>query len=257
MKKPKMKENEKKQLQKRFIDNANWVLKTHKPKHTAFLDPYQQKIFNNVLYRFPELKSTLWGGYDDSERKIGMIYPHYYTMDGISFPISAVKISGNFNFYRPGHRDVLGALLSLGIKREMLGDILTWENCFFCYMMEEVKDFVELRLTKIGKTSVSVQEIELNQVRVPAKQYKEIFSTVASLRLDSVASSAFGLSRSKTLPYIKGEKVKVNWEVITDPSFEVNPGDILSVTGKGRAKFIKTQGKSRKGRIKIIIHRYI
>ena len=122
---------------------------------------------------------------------------------------------------------------------------------------QEIMEYIGLNLTKVGNTSVEVEEISTNEILQPERPYKERKGTVASLRLDAVASIAFGLSRSKMAPYIKGENVRVNFRTVKDPATPVNEGDIISANRLGRAKVVEVGGKSKKGRTYVKVHRYI
>ena len=82
-------------------------------------------------------------------------------------------------------------------------------------------------------------------------------STVASLRLDAVAGIAFGLSRSKMAPFIKGENIRLNFKVVKDPSASVKEGDVISANRLGRAKVVEVGGQSKKGRTYVKVHKYI
>jgi len=221
-----------------------------------FLTPLEQEMVFDIAKEFQDVKYYFEGGYKEAERKILVAYPDY--IEGRPFvpPIKALRIKVKEEDAFPGHRDFLGSILGLGISRDKVGDVLVKKGEAIVILKEEIIEFVGLNLTKVKNFGVETEEITLKEIVAPEKSYKEVKGTVASLRLDAVASLAFGVSRSKMAPYIKGENVRVNFKVISDPSYEVKEGDIISATRMGRAKIEKIGGESKKGRIYVTIHRF-
>ena len=123
-------------------------------------------------------------------------------------------------------------------------------------IVSDIVEYVGLGLTEVGSSPVSTEEITLGEISKKESEYRKIKGTVASLRLDAVSSIAFGISRSKIAPYIKGENIRLNFRTINNPSTSVEEGDLISATRIGRARLAKVGGKSRKGRIHVEIHRY-
>ena len=98
---------------------------------------------------------------------------------------------------------------------------------------------------------------ELGQLDIPEPEYKDIRTTVPSMRLDCLASSGFRLSRNKVLPLIREGKVYVNWEQIVKPDYIVKEGDLITLRGSGRIKIAKLSGLTKKNRITVLIQKYI
>lgn len=145
----------------------------------------------------------------------------------------------------------------MGINREKLGDILVGKAGADVVVKHEILEYIGLNLLKVGNTSVEVEEISTKELSSPERPYKEMKSTVASLRLDAIAGIAFGLSRSKMAPFIKGENIRLNFKTVKDPSTPVKEGDVISANRLGRAKIAEVGGQSKKGRIFVKVHRYI
>jgi RNA-binding protein YlmH len=240
----------------RMEDAFKGCLKSKRLQYTDFLTLSEQKQFEKLAlkYKSEGVKYLLEGGYPSAERKIAIVYPDFLTFREEELPIVALRVEGKNRF---SHREVLGSILGLGIKREKVGDIIVKESKCDVILKEEMKDFLLLNLTKIGRESVEVHEIELSDVMQPEIKYKDIFSTVASLRVDSVAASGFGISRTKASELIKSGLLQVNWEAVEDPSFHVGEGDVISLRGFGRIKLQEIKGNTKKGRISIHILRYL
>ncbi|HHU75583.1 MAG TPA: hypothetical protein GXZ24_01605 [Firmicutes bacterium] len=226
---------------------------------TTFADPRQQQIARELWQSFSgEIKCSFWGGYADAERvRIG-VAPAELVAEEDRTGVSCAQVTGSFP---PGvltHRDFLGALMGLGIKRETLGDIVySGEGHALVFLLPQLASFLEQNLVRIGRYTAQVEIIDPAGVEtlLPVRQAKEIRGTVASMRVDAVAGLGFGLSRSRIAPLIKGEQIKLNYQVINQPSKSVKAGDHISLTGKGRVEVVDVLGKSRKGRIHLLLHR--
>ncbi len=244
-------------LESKIRDMFMIARKYREARFTNFLDPAEQQLAQAVAGSFPDMKCAFDGGYSEAERKIMMVYPSFMEGERHRAPIGALRVKPKDPHEYPGHRDYLGAVLSLGISRGKVGDILIEKSGADIVIKEEIMEYIGLNLSKVKNTGVTVEEISLKELLEPERPVKEIKSTVASPRLDAVASIAFGISRSKMVPYIKGENLKLNFKVAQDPSVPVKEGDIISATRLGRAKVVEVGGQSRKGRTYVKVHRYI
>ncbi|SHM20821.1 RNA-binding protein YlmH, contains S4-like domain [Caldanaerovirga acetigignens] len=251
-----MKEQDEKITEAKIRDLFSTALKNGEKRASNFLNPAQQKLAEEISRDFPGAGYFFDGGLEEAERKILVVFPEYLREESFSLPVKAVRVTPKDREERPGHRDYLGAVLSLGISRDKVGDIVIHSEGADIVLKEEVAEYVGLNLAKVGKIPVEVEEISLKEVARPERRYKEIKGTVASLRLDAIASLAFGISRSKMAPYIKGENVRVNFRTVKDPSAEVKEGDVISALRLGRAKVVEIGGSSKKGRIYVTLHRF-
>ncbi|MTI47755.1 RNA-binding protein [Sporosalibacterium faouarense] len=238
---------------RKVLDKLEQVIRNHTIEYTDFLDPYQRKLCYSFLNRIHDISYHEEGGYHDAERKSIILFPDYREMRDINNPISAVRVDGKFKFTDLNHRDYLGAIMALGVKREKIGDILIHQDFGQIVLHDEILDYIKYNLESIGKESVEIKEIELCDVIKGDVDYKEISSTVSSLRLDAVISSAYNMSRSSSSSYINKSRVKVNWQPIDQVSFEVNEGDMISIKGFGRMVLHRVKGTTRKGRRKLLI----
>ncbi len=241
----------------RIRDIFTIARKNREKKASNFLDPGQQQMAEMVARSFPGMGFYFNGGYEKAERKILVAYPEDMLDEPFREPLGALRIIPKNSDEHPGHRDYLGAILALGINREKLGDILVGKTSADVVVKQEIMEYIGLNLQKIRNVSVEVEEISLKELLQPERPYKELKSTVASLRLDAIAGIAFGISRSKMAPFIKGENIRLNFKVVKDPATIVKEGDIISANRLGRAKVVEVGGRSKKGRIYVKIHRYI
>lgn len=240
-------DNEKLIKMRRLLDKVQIVLNNHVLETTEFLDPYERKLAQSILNRFDEINYCEYGGYEDAERKIIIIFPHYFAQDNKVEGVSVLRIDGALEL--ADHRDYLGALLNLGITREKVGDILVHEDFGFIIIKEEISDYIQFNFEKIGNRNIKVSSISEDVLIIPEVKFKELKVFLTSLRLDVIISGAYNLSRRESMNIIKAENVKVNWESMDKSGAELEPGDVVSVRRYGRFILHEINGTSKKGRL--------
>ncbi len=238
------------ELSARLFDLDEIADKSGKTMFSGFLSPADAFAIAPLGKRLRGALSFS-AGYDGAERVLAVITPQKCRDDG-ALPITYLKIRVRGD-EEISHRDVMGAILVLGIKRDALGDIVA-EGDIVVAVSDKVADYIMQNLVKIGRASVDIEPC--NAPCPPAPQVEEITATVASLRLDSVVSEGFGISRGDAAEFIKKSAVAVNWQEQCSPSKEVKIGDKISLRGKGKILLYEIGGQSRKGRTFITIHRY-
>lgn len=244
-------------LAARLLDRQAHALDTGRVQVTDFLDPREQNLAALLMQQEPSLRYELEGGYPQAERRRLVMMPQGTTKDETEAGIALLQVKGDFRFEAPAHRDVLGAVMGLGIKREKVGDILIQPDGAQVFVTEELVSLLEMRLTGIGAVSVSTAEIPVEAVATPEERVKELRATVASLRLDSIAAHGFSTSRSQMAREIKSMKVRLNWRPADDPSLEVKAGDVISIRGRGRVVVEAVTGETKKGRIGLLLKRFL
>ena len=240
----------------RAADMARDVLESHKTSTTDFYDPYHTGLVVSALKYTAGVSFRADGGYPGAERQRVVICPDYLDPEDADSGLAYLSISGSFHGSRPGHRDYLGSLLGLGLKREKMGDVLVNDGGANAVVSEEVSPYIIANLFRVGRWEVSVDRIEAKNLKLPEERVKTVNTTVSSLRLDSVAAAGYGVSRSKMADYITSERVNLNWQVKSSPSQAVKEGDIISIRGRGRVEVTAVKGTSRGGRIFVELNRY-
>ena len=241
-------DKEKSFLINRFKELANISFNKDIYTFTDFLNLNEISILKSIENELPPVKMTLSGGNLYAERKIACFNPVdiNYEQD---FPISVIKISPLSRKFtdKLTHRDYLGALLNLGLDRTKIGDIFVLDLDAYIYVIDDLASYIAENLTRVKHTNVKCVLCEKLTIDIKPN-LKEITGNVASVRLDSLISTAFGSSRNSIIPLISGAKVFVNGKLITSNGYELKPADIVSVRGKGRFIFNKILGTSKKGR---------
>ncbi|MBE7041910.1 MAG: RNA-binding protein [Ruminococcaceae bacterium] len=233
--------DEDKILLSRLYDLARGARGGWKPS-VFFLDPGKCR---KIRLWFGDCEPVLWGGYQGAERC--MVSFGEEAADGTWFPVSAVEVTSSVA-WEVSHRDVLGALMNLGIDRSKTGDILVTEHSATVFCESALVDFLLQEIKTIGRYSVKTREIAIDQVKIPEKKFREVTDTVASLRADCVIAAIYSLPRGKAQEAIRSGRVTVNWEELTSLSAELCTGDVISLRGLGRAELDEIGGLSRKGR---------
>lgn len=222
---------------------------------TPFLDPRQLELAEAVMKNRSELSYTVYGGHPRAERNALAIFPA--EQKSVLPPVKAVKVNWTGNTDEISHRDILGAVLGLGLKRDQIGDIAIFEDGGAAVFVEDNKaDFLCSNLLQVGRVTVDCEVIDPEDLPLSKDDGKEINGTVASLRLDSVISLGFGVSRSRVVLLIKGGAVSVNWKPVSSPSTQLNEGDQVSLKGRGRLLIQAVEGETRKGRIRLKLKKY-
>lgn len=244
------------ELAARLIDLADSVAKGRPYAVSEFVSPGAVQIGETIQVHVPSLVLKTFGGYEGAERvKLAFVSSDFEGT--VDFAMTACRVSWDSRYRLLSHRDVLGSLMSLGIGRERFGDIIMVDNGTVILADTTLLQYLKQNFTKIAMVTVTVDEMPLSDIAPKQEKVKEIKTTVASLRLDAIASSGFGISRTKVAEAIKGERVEVNWQPAKGPDQEVGAGDIISLRGKGRMELAEITGTSRKGRIGVLLKRYI
>ncbi|MEK5098169.1 MULTISPECIES: YlmH family RNA-binding protein [Bacillus] len=238
-----------------FIDQVlEWkriVTEQYRMKLTDFLDPREQVIVTSVIGRSDEVKLAFCGGYPEAERKRAVLYPEYIEPDAEDFQLQAWEVAYPEKFASIEHRELLGSLMGIGLKRQKFGDLIFSGETRQFICSEEVADFVFSQLTHVGRVKVSLEKIPLSKIKVPEQDVEIRDDTVSSLRLDALCSSVSRQSRQKAQTLVKNGLVKVNWKVVDDPSYSLAEGDMLSVRGFGRFTLKSIDGKTKKGKWRV------
>ena len=224
---------------------------------TCFLSPREQEM---ARYLFGDTEGLHgFGGYADAERRMLIFLPEYLDTDALMGEDSPV-VCLRAQFYEgdsPNHRDFLGALMGIGIGRETVGDICVGkEHCDF-FVTAEIAPYLLQNLTSAGRAKLRLSAIPLSEASIPEPEVKEIRDTLASLRLDSIISSGFRIGRSLASQYVGAGKAAIDGLPCEKPDKQISEGMKISVRGLGKIKLKTVNGQTKKGRISVVIDRYV
>lgn len=215
--------------------------------HSKFLTAAQAGLVHAAYRNRKDVQLLLDGGFTEAERQIAI----FLQPEWGSFAQEDI-LAGLLIHHRKQdtirHKDVLGALLGLGLSRDVIGDIATQEDGAAAACLTSMAPFICQQLQLIGRVGVTITQVPPSGLPSLAVTLDEKEATVASLRLDAVLCAAFNLSRSEAGELIRAGLVQLAHQPCLDTTKTVQPEDILSLRGKGRVKLLAVKNLSRKGR---------
>ena len=239
---------------------------------TSFLTPAESAY---LMICFSQLTAgervLLFGGYDGAERTRAFVLPTYiadlegdakekletYFPSEFSESIRAIRIIGS-GYRTLTHRDYLGTILSLGVERHSLGDIVT-ENDYSAVVLctDKICSYICSSLDRIASDKVSASEIKLDGSFKPHVELLPMTVTVASERLDCAVGALTGLSREKAQEMIKAGFCTLDHlpELRCDKNIE--PPCVVSVRGYGKFAVKEFGGETRRGRLRLFADKYV
>ena len=230
-------------LQGRIRDLAKRADSRYYMTRTGFLSPEEQAMALQLL-RSPEfsgIRYALKGGYPEADRRVLVFLPPGMEEDDPE-PESAVVClrvkprSARFTDH-PGHRDYLGALMHLGITREVIGDVLP-----------EMAEMIQSELTQVRHTSVVTEAVPVSECTASQKR-ETVTGSIASERIDALIGMVFHLSRSAAKEKIEQELVFAGGLPVKSVSYVPREGESISVRGYGKFVYRGTEGRTKKGRL--------
>lgn len=228
---------------KKVLDYLDQVQYKQRLILTQFLDPYHQSIVKSVIGHQDEVQVLENGGFIHSESQRMIIAPYFYEIEKEDFEIVVCKIIYAKNFEKLTHRDILGALMSLGIKRELFGDIVEKDKDFYLVVDRHIYEYLKDHLSMIKRSKVKFVEWD-EEIEVKNDYLVKSF-IVSSFRLDKIISSFYKISRQKAAEFIRAGHVKVNHKPVEQINYLCNNKDIISFKKHGRVMFVDCNKQTR------------
>lgn len=241
----------------RVLDKYEQSSARNIPTHTGFLSPAEQRSVGDLLHAAAVHDGFVFlGGYERAERKMLCFLPSWQEEADDTEYLSALRCTFH-DALALTHRDFLGSLMGLQITREKIGDILVGDSSADLIVSCDIAEYLKQNLTSAGRVKLSVTQIELGELAVPALNIKVIRDTVSTLRLDAVAGAGFSLSRGKAQELIASGRVQLNHRETLKSDAPIVQGDVVSARGLGKFEVFEVGGLSKKGRTGITLHRYL
>ena len=244
-----IKNDQRQSLLRRAEDLADRCDRTGTVTSTGFLTPAEQYELQRWADGRADIKLRMDGGRDWCERKAAFFLPFWMEAEDFSAAEYLRVLHIRAFFGEPSHRDYLGAALGLGIQLEWLGDIQIGEKEAWMFCLPSVERLLTEEFTKAGHTTIKVLPCLMEEVPEPERKVRRVSFTVKSPRLDAVASSMFGLSRTAAAELIRLGGASLNYSVCERVDAAVKEGDVISLRGKGKGVLTAFGGKSRKDRL--------
>ena len=251
-------DGEERLLLARAMDKLELARTRSVPGHTGFLSPQERVSVENLLGACGHPRHLFYGGFAGAERTVCAFLPDWQEEDAwldSDCPIKALRCTWSNGTL--SHRDFLGSILGLGLDREKIGDLLVGDGECHILALEDVADFLVMNLDQAGRVRLKTAPVDLADLKPPEVKVRPIRDTVSSLRLDAVAAAGFSLSRGKAAELISSGKFQLNHRECLKPDRPVAAGDVMSCRGLGKCVLKEVGGPSKKGRIMILLERYI
>lgn len=258
--------NEKEQLISHTLDIKEKCADSSIITSTNFMSMEEISDIKTIERQLSEYVMTYYyGGYEDAERCIALFVPKFYEKINCAEymiehdeenPLCILRLKKD-KFTSLSHRDYLGAIMGLGIKREMIGDIIVREDGADVFCLKSIGKFISQNLKKSGRGSVEGEILPVKEYIKSEGKTEIKFYSVASLRLDSIAAAVFNLSRGTAAEMIKGGIIYVNSKQCFKNDYIINQGDKIVLRGKGKVVLEEIIGENKKGRVHINIKRYL
>ena len=227
---------------------------------TGLLDTHEQALAIAASRHAAGVRTFMYGGYDEAERRMLVCVPRDLPLndeEAAEGLLRVLRVRLPAISRELSHRDYLGSLLGLGIDRRLTGDILVRPDGADILIVPGIEEFLLKELHRIGSVEVKTEAVSAGELIIPVERVEFIKDSVSSVRLDSIVSSAFRISRGKAAEAVRRGLVSVDHAECVKPDAAVHEGSSIVLKGKGKAVLEETGGESRKGRIRIVIKRYI
>ncbi len=195
------------------------------------------------------------GIFEECERRILAFTTDKYEF--IAYDVKIIRIKNKSKFKKLTHKDYLGALMSLGIRRNVLGDLIVEEDMCYVPVVGDISEYILNNLTTIGKCPCEIEILSEGYGHIPSPKFKESTIICTSLRIDSIVSAVCNISRIKASNMISGGLVLVNYNVYTQKDKVVDIMDTMTIKGYGKYKVHCILGETVKGRIRLVVRKYI
>lgn len=192
---------------------------------------------------------------ETSEKKLIVFLPKGFDVNDLEPSFIHFKIDCSNKFKVLQHKDFLGSLMSLGLKRETLGDILVKDNIGYCISTPDIFKIIQLNLNQISNIPAKIDII--NADYIPGIEFEERIETISAFRLDSIIASIINTSRNSSVDLIESGEVLINYNIEKSKNKQVEIGSIITIRKKGKFILYKNLGENKKGKFKILIKQYI
>lgn len=237
-----------------LLDQVDGVLNEESKQVTPFLS-FAMREWAEAIFRKEHLSLMTEGGFQEAERVRIVLGPWGETLHSKDADISLLWVRPTDSRAQLEHRQILGSLMGLGFKRDVLGDIQAGQSGFYIATTAEIAPFLLDHWRQAGR-----EKIDVSLYREKPDVYPDLGEerrvTVNSSRIDAVLANAFDVSRSNAQDWITQGKVRRDGLVVSKSEAEVQPGDVISCRGQGRIKLLEcSQTRKERTAWKIVLFR--
>ncbi len=241
-------------LRRRFTELADRAETRRQLIFSDFLNINEQSILQSTRL---QTKYMLFGGYTNAERKVACFGTADAEEVAENAPFMLLKVSPAVQKFADAltHRDFLGSILALGLRREVIGDIVLLDNCGYIFCMDSMSDYILENLERVRRTTVRVTVAD----KLPDALYREPEAqsvVVASERLDALLAAVFRLSRGDAQKLVASERVFADSRILTRADAVLKSGCMVSARGFGRFRYLGVSRETKKGKLRVEVQIY-
>ncbi len=251
----KAQKDEDKLLVAKILDKIKLVESRNRVENSDFLDLAQKNLLQGILEKRKVENYRFFGGYEQAERTMLVLFPNTY-MEATkiySQIMSVIRITLPKELWKTyEHRNYLGAIMKLGVKREKVGDILVRDNGADIVVSTDIEKFLLSSLIDLTRFKKSqIEKVDIGNINVVEKEKQILKINVPSMRLDAIVGELARVSRNDANNYIEQERVFVNFKQELRKTRLVEEGTIITIRGKGRFTISKVLGTTKSNRINL------
>ncbi|MFK8242300.1 MULTISPECIES: YlmH/Sll1252 family protein [unclassified Facklamia] len=244
--------------EKSFIDQVfGWMQQVENryvPYLSGFLTPREAMITEQLVATNDDLSVSFNGGYENAERKRALIVPSYYEPSFADYNLCLLEVKFPVKFAEITHGRILGTVLSTGIDRQRIGDIMTDGTYWQLILDDTISEFIKTNVTKIGNVGVHLENIEIDSLLTSNEQWEITTIISSSMRLDALLSKVYNISRQRAKEAVAAGYVKMNFAEMSRGDIEVKLNDIVSLRKYGRFWVKSVDGVTKKDNYRLTVH---
>lgn len=237
------------QAKKRFLELAGRAEAQGFWTETAFLTLAEQETLHRLRLPVP---FALFGGYPEAERRLAA-----FGSEGIFGPYEPPIVCLKLEPVAPRfaealtHRDFLGALMGLGVRREVTGDIVLVGNTAYLFCLASIASYIQENLGQVKRTCIRSAAVQPPPSLWAPLEPRQVVAP--SERLDALVAAVYGLSRSEGKALVEAGRVCVGGCPAQNAGASLRPGATVSVRGLGRFYYDGIARETKKGRLRVTI----
>ncbi|MDO4432500.1 MAG: YlmH/Sll1252 family protein [Aerococcaceae bacterium] len=245
--------------EKHFIDQVlHWLTQVetrYAPMLTPFLTPREAQIVTQLTGRYEDIQVAFHGLFPEAERQRALFYPSYMEAELADFQLTLIEVKFALKFAELTHQRILGTVLSTGLERNRIGDIVTDGTRWQFVVDEKVASFLQQQVTKVASHGVQLEITDVDNLIVSSQVWQTETVVSSALRLDAVLAKVYAMSRQNSKERIQAGHVKVNFVEVLQPDFELGMSDLVSVRKYGRFIVQEMEGMTKKDNYRLKINK--
>lgn len=233
---------------KNIITCTNFMNLSQIDKVLSILNKYKIKYYKlNINDNF-EKSNLLFIPDNVSVEDLYKIYSNY---------ISCIKIIPKKKDFLK-HKDYMGSIYSLGLKQDVIGDIICKKDYAYVMCMKNIEDYILTNLITVGNQKVELESLDLfsDEVKSLDVEFIDTKVIVASMRADVILAEVYNLSRTEIKSKIQKTGIYINSSYSEYGSQILKIGNTISLKNHGKFKIENILRTTKAEKLEILIKKY-